>query len=149
VLSARSGDAFSTSRLGAILLLKVYDESRGDHGDSWLLTGLAVRMAVGMQLNKEDTKGTSEGEKEIKRRLMWSCFLADRLLGAGQADFTVCQTSIIKTRLPRRQDAIASPSTMPRLEEVLAGRGLDQVQRHGDLLTFYVWLVEIRHRALL
>ena len=149
VFSSRSDDAFSTSRLGLILLLKVYDEVRGNHGDSWLLTGLAVRMAVGLQLNKEGTRQMSEGEREIKRRLMWSCFLADRMFGAGQADFTVCQTSNISIRLPRRMSDLTAPSALPLIQEVLDGRSLDEVRRHGEPLSFHVWLIEIRHRALL
>lgn len=74
--------------LTCILLLCMIDLYEGDHERSWTLSGQAIRMAYALGLH-EDSNGDSQAQttnqslgfrdREIRRRVMWTCILVDRL----------------------------------------------------------------------
>ncbi|KAJ4146834.1 hypothetical protein LMH87_001393 [Akanthomyces muscarius] len=78
--------------LTCLLILGRHEFGTCHGGCSWALGGQAIRMAYALQLHKDlDHDPQSKGQKtplsfvdrEIRRRIMWACFLMDRLTYSG------------------------------------------------------------------
>ncbi|CEJ92064.1 hypothetical protein VHEMI07742 [[Torrubiella] hemipterigena] len=74
--------------LTCILLLCMNDLHEGNHERSWSLSGQAIRMAYALGLHEDSngdlqTQSTNRSlgfrEREIRRRVMWTCILVDRI----------------------------------------------------------------------
>ncbi|EGX89278.1 zinc finger transcription factor 1 [Cordyceps militaris CM01] len=78
--------------LTCLIILGLHEFGTCHGGRSWALGGQAIRMAYALQLHKDlDHDPQSKGQKaplsfvdrEIRRRLMWACFLMDRFTSSG------------------------------------------------------------------
>lgn len=78
--------------LTCLLILGLHEFGTCHGGRSWALGGQAIRMAYALQLHKDlDFDPQSKGQKvplsfvdrEIRRRIMWACFLMDRFTSSG------------------------------------------------------------------
>jgi Fungal specific transcription factor domain. len=74
-----------------------------------MLSGLTTRMTQALQINLEyntdilcqDTdNGLPVTAKESRRRLMWSCYIMDALVGSGVDQLTLMDERDIKIQLP-------------------------------------------------
>ncbi|KAJ4153375.1 hypothetical protein LMH87_009864 [Akanthomyces muscarius] len=82
----------SITILTCLLILGLHEFGTCHGGRSWALGGQAIRMAYALQLHKDlDHDPQSKGQKvplsfvdrEIRRRIMWACFLMDRFTSSG------------------------------------------------------------------
>ncbi|KAH7143986.1 fungal-specific transcription factor domain-containing protein [Dactylonectria macrodidyma] len=79
--------------LTCLLILGLHEFGTCQGGRSWALGGQAIRMAFALQLHKDlesDDMGRngkpnqmSFVDREIRRRIMWACFLMDRFNSSG------------------------------------------------------------------
>lgn len=76
-----------------LVLLSLHDFGTCHGGRSWILGGQAIRMAFDLHLHRENT-GTavqldaqepSLVDREIRRRIMWACFIIDRFNSSSTA----------------------------------------------------------------
>ena len=101
------------------LLLCIHEFGTCHGGRSWMLGGMAVRMAFALQLN-QDLKQSEHTEKEnsstpskrlqlsfvdqeIRRRTMFACFLMDRYTSSGGDRATFVSEANIHVQLPIRE----------------------------------------------
>ncbi|TVY79769.1 putative transcriptional regulatory protein [Fusarium oxysporum f. sp. cubense] len=79
--------------LTCLLILGLHEFGTCQGGRSWALGGQAIRMAFALQLHKDlkyDPSGRTGAkmqlsfiDREIRRRIMWACFLMDRFNSSG------------------------------------------------------------------
>ncbi|KAL2863137.1 transcription factor domain-containing protein [Aspergillus lucknowensis] len=102
-------DKISIDNLMATQLLYDYALRVGNFAQAFMLGGLTARMAQALQINLEystdvlcqDTgRNLSVQEREGRRRLMWSCFVTDALLGSGVDQLTLVEEKDVKIQLP-------------------------------------------------
>ncbi|RDA91074.1 hypothetical protein CP533_3054 [Ophiocordyceps camponoti-saundersi (nom. inval.)] len=95
--------------LTCLLLLGLHEFGTCHGGRSWALGGQAIRMAFALQLHKDleydpldaDNKPLTFIDREIRRRIMWACFLMDRFNSSGSdRPMFIKQESINKIPLP-------------------------------------------------
>ncbi|CAI6309392.1 unnamed protein product [Periconia digitata] len=100
----------SIVKLKVLVLLHDYEARVGNYAGSFLLTGLIVRMAHALQLNKEPStdilcKGHTGASNEVsmresRRRLMWACYVIDVWAGSGVDRLTILNEKDITLQLP-------------------------------------------------
>lgn len=93
-----------------LLLLHEYCLRREDYPKAFLIAGTTARIAQALQLNLErgnDTACTTRGaqrsyvlENEIRRRVMWACFIADANMASGVDQLKLVKLEDIKVQLP-------------------------------------------------
>jgi Fungal specific transcription factor domain len=97
-ISLRRHDEPNITILTVYLLVALHEFGTCQGGRSWMFGGMAQRMALSLQLHKDkDRSLNSEGEaetsswtdREIRRRVLWSCFLMDRFISSG-SDRPIC-----------------------------------------------------------
>ncbi|KAL2700766.1 hypothetical protein AAEP93_007585 [Penicillium crustosum] len=66
------------------------------------LLGMAAKMAYMLRLNHENTQ-LSTTAREIRRRIMWSIFILDKRLAAGQSDLISCPKEQMHIQLPSNE----------------------------------------------
>ncbi|KAL1893716.1 hypothetical protein Sste5346_006216 [Sporothrix stenoceras] len=124
----------STTTLQALLLLQRFEWHRASHVAAWFLSGLAVRLAHGLQLNLEiahSTGGNSNGDsrearavpvtvREARRRLIWSCFVMESLIENGRRPLSSMDAGAIEVRLPCNEQAfqLGLETDMPTLSSL-------------------------------
>ncbi|KAK4061643.1 transcriptional regulator family: Fungal Specific TF [Trichoderma aggressivum f. europaeum] len=91
--------SYSFLNLQVLVLWANYYYTTGNMGKTWMLVGLAARLAYCLQINTESTNG-SPSEKESRRRMMWNLCILDRLLAGTVEEFSVCSKYIDSLRLP-------------------------------------------------
>ncbi|KAJ0311627.1 hypothetical protein Brms1b_008145 [Colletotrichum noveboracense] len=70
--------------LQALLLMTYWDDSPNDVEDSWHWMGVAVKLAHTIGLHRNSTMvRMSSLEKQLRKRIWWSCFMRDRLIALG------------------------------------------------------------------
>ena len=93
----------------AAVLLQDYAIRMADWGTAFMLSGLIARMTQALQINLEhstdilcqDTSLRPDAStKESRRRLMWSCYIADSLIGSGVDQLTLIREEDMKIPLP-------------------------------------------------
>ena len=100
--------------LTVLLILGLHEFGTCQGGRSWMLGGMAMRMAYALQLHREldyDPLGRKKDEnselsfidREIRRRTMWSCFLMDRFNSSGTERPTMVNEENIKVQLPIKE----------------------------------------------
>lgn len=81
----------------------------GDFSKAFMISGLITRMTQALQINLEyntdilcqnDDTGLTVTEKESRRRLMWSCYVMDALVGSGVDQLTLVDEKDMKIQLP-------------------------------------------------
>ncbi|KAL9116431.1 MAG: hypothetical protein Q9187_007044 [Circinaria calcarea] len=97
-----------------LLILGLHEFGTCQGGRSWMLAGMAMRMAYALQLHREleyDPLGRERDkgselsfvDREIRRRTMWSCFLMDRFNSSGTERPMVINEENIKVQLPIKE----------------------------------------------
>jgi hypothetical protein len=66
------------------------------------LLGIATKMAYLLRLNHENFQ-LSTTAREIRRRIMWSIFILDKRLAAGQSDLISCPKELMHIQLPSNE----------------------------------------------
>lgn len=124
----------SVTKLKVLVLLHDHEARLGNYAGSFLLTGLIVRMAHGLQINTEYStdilcKGGSNAPndvslREARRRLMWACYVVDVWAGSGVDQLAILNDRDIKLQLPcnERQFLLQIPNVTERLQ---SGKVLD------------------------
>ncbi|EXJ89661.1 hypothetical protein A1O3_02728 [Capronia epimyces CBS 606.96] len=89
----------STSRLQALVLIVRYRVEAGNFSKAFMLAALAGRCAVALRLNYE-RPGLRFLVQEVRRRIMWSCFLLDSNFSVGLREYEICPPEILYLQLP-------------------------------------------------
>lgn len=115
--------------LTCLLILGLHEFGTCHGGRSWALGGQAIRMAYALQLHKDlDYDPQSKGQKvplsfidrEIRRRIMWACFLMDRFTSSGtDRPMFISDDSLL---LPLPVSERCFQLDMPAQTELLDGR---------------------------
>lgn len=108
LLAAELG-MISVQNLMSAVLLHDHEIRIGNYAGAFVLTGTITRMAQALQLNleystdifhDEPNNGPTVCSKEARRRLMWSCYILDTLIGSGVDQLTLFNEPDIKIQLP-------------------------------------------------
>jgi len=102
------------------LILGLHEFGTCQGGRSWMLGGMANRMAYALQLHKElddhshtNTELTST-DREIRRRTMWSCFMMDKFNSSGTERPIFVTEKYLQLQLPVKESyfqmGIAAPT---------------------------------------
>ncbi|KAL2404589.1 hypothetical protein ABEF93_006148 [Exophiala dermatitidis] len=92
-------DTPSTSRLQALVLIVRYRVEAGNFSKAFMLAALAGRCAVALRLNYERPE-LRFLVQEVRRRIMWSCFLLDSNFSVGLREYEICPPEILYLQLP-------------------------------------------------
>lgn len=112
-IALRHYDEPSITILTVLLILGLHEFGTCQGGRSWMLGGMAMRMAYALQLHQEvDNEPPGQSDKisklsftdrEIRRRIMWACFLMDRFNSSGTDRPTCANEETIKVQLPIKE----------------------------------------------
>ncbi|MCJ1448396.1 MAG: hypothetical protein MMC23_008911 [Stictis urceolatum] len=97
-----------------LLILGLHEFGTCRGGRSWMLGGMAMRMAHALQLHREldhDPLGRKKDksselsftDREIRRRTMWACFLMDRFNSSGTERPMMVHENNIEVQLPIKE----------------------------------------------
>ncbi|GAB7345032.1 hypothetical protein MBLNU457_3448t1 [Dothideomycetes sp. NU457] len=114
----------------AYLILGLHEFGTCQGGRSWMLGGMAQRMAYALQLHKDlddggqqkDSAGKNNlsfTDREIRRRTMWACFMMDRFNSSGTERPIFVAEPYIEAQLPIKEHYFQMEITGPT--ENLAG----------------------------
>ncbi|KAG9065109.1 hypothetical protein KI688_002430 [Linnemannia hyalina] len=67
------------STVQALLLMAHHQYATGNYSGGWLYTGMSIRIAQDIGLHRQDIHVDEPDEAEIRKRLWWSLYMADRL----------------------------------------------------------------------
>ncbi|KAI0970084.1 fungal-specific transcription factor domain-containing protein [Xylaria arbuscula] len=153
----------SVDRVAALLMLGLYEWSQTQPKSggmtAWMYVGVAIRMAQFLGLGFEDAKDPEDAklravdlrlnaagyqsqfvlQREIRRRIIFSCFILDRMLACGKHRVSIIRVDDIDIPLPCTEDKF--DLTL----EVQTSR-LTQLERNGNddsMLGRYIQLVDI------
>ena len=102
-------DRVSIENLMAAVLLHDHALRVANFTNAFMLCGVMSRMSQALQINLEyssdvlcenPSSGPSATVRESRRRLMWSCWTADALVGSGVDSLTILDERDIKIQLP-------------------------------------------------
>lgn len=106
-------DEPSITILTVFLILGLHEFGTCQGGRSWMFGGMAMRMAYALQLHREvdydplgqngNTPKLSLTDREIRRRIMWACFLMDRFTSSGTERPACANEDTIKVQLPIKE----------------------------------------------
>ncbi len=114
-IALRKYDEPSITIITVYLILGLHEFGTCQGGRSWMFGGMAIRMAYALQLHRDldyDPLGRRLGkevgqlsftDREIRRRLMWACFLMDRFNSSGTERPTFLIDHYIKVPLPIKE----------------------------------------------
>lgn len=118
--------------LTCLLILGLHEFGTCQGGRSWALGGQAIRMAFALQLHRDleyDAMGRNGKrtrlsfiDREIRRRIMWACFLMDRFNSSGTDRPMFVREETIQIPLPIKERYFQLD--MPAPTETLDGRVL-------------------------
>ena len=153
----------SVDRVAALLMLGLYEWSQTQPKTggmtAWMYVGTAIRMAQFLGLGFDDAKEPGDAnfravdqrpkgagcqsqlalQKEIRRRIMFSCFILDRMLACGKHRVSIIRGEDLDIQLPCSEDKFDLAM------EVQTGR-LTQMERPAaddSVLSRFVQLVNI------
>ncbi|KAJ5976673.1 hypothetical protein N7501_000015, partial [Penicillium viridicatum] len=158
-------DRVTIESLMAAVLLHDYAVRLGNFANAFMLSGLTTRMTQALQINLEyntdilcqDTdNGLPVTAKESRRRLMWSCYIMDALVGSGVDQLTLMDERDIKIQLPCNERNFIQH--IPCLTETLSpGSRLKFLPQDSDtktllpnmgIMAYFIRHVSIRKRVL-
>ncbi|CAK7267861.1 hypothetical protein SEPCBS119000_002766 [Sporothrix epigloea] len=95
-------DEPSIDCLQTLLLLALAFVASGKGKKAFMLLSTAIGMAVALELHREmDSRARIlPVEREMRRRLMWTCYLLDRFMACGSKRPSLIHDSMIFLRLP-------------------------------------------------
>lgn len=130
-----------------------------------MLSGLITRMTQALQINLEyntdvlchnHDSGLTATEKESRRRLMWSCYVMDALVGSGVDQLTLVDEKDMKIQLPCNERNFMQQ--IPCMTETLgAGNRLRFIGEDVDtrtmlpnmgIMAYFVRHISIRKKVL-
>ncbi|RYP43692.1 hypothetical protein DL768_009774 [Monosporascus sp. mg162] len=105
-------DEPSIDALQALLLLVIAFTAAGKGRKAYMLMTNAVGMAIALELHREVSMHTSitAVEREMRRRLFWSCYVLDRFMACGSKRPCLISDKTIILRLPCWSP---NPATLP------------------------------------
>ncbi|CAG8923331.1 unnamed protein product [Penicillium salamii] len=158
-------DTVTIENLMAAVLLHDYAVRLGNFANAFMLSGITTRMTQALQINLEfnidilchdDDGGLSVTEKESRRRLMWSCYVMDALVGSGVDQLTLMDERDIKIQLPCNERNFTQQ--LPCLTETLTpGSWLKILPGHFEpdallpnmgIMAYFIRHISIRKRVL-
>lgn len=130
-----------------------------------MLSGLITRMTQALQINLEYNtdllcqnydSGLTVTEKESRRRLMWSCYVMDALVGSGVDQLTLVDERDMKIQLPCNERNFVQQ--IPCLTETLeTGNWLKFIGEEMDtrtvlpnmgMMAYFVRHISVRKKVL-
>ncbi|KAF8985644.1 hypothetical protein BGZ52_010321, partial [Haplosporangium bisporale] len=69
------------STVQALLLMSHHQYAVGNYSGGWLYTGMATRIAHDIGLHRQDVQVNEPEEAEVRKRVWWAVYIADRLGG--------------------------------------------------------------------
>lgn len=144
----------SMATLQTLLLLQRYEWHRAAHVNAWFLSGLAIRLAHGLQLNLEisDDARLPVIPRELRRRLLWSCFVMESMIEAGRTPLSGLDVSSIEVKLPcdERSFQLGIETDMPTLDSLLDINTIGNLtpQSRPGISAFLVQLAGLRRDIL-
>ncbi|KGO43058.1 Transcription factor, fungi [Penicillium expansum] len=158
-------DRVTIESLMAAVLLHDYAVRLGNFANAFMLSGLTTRMTQALQINLEyntdilcqDTEnGLPVTAKESRRRLMWSCYIMDALVGSGVDQLTLMDERDIKIQLPCNERNFTQ--NVPCITETLyPGSWLKILPEDSDtktllpnmgIMAYFIRHISIRKRVL-
>ncbi|CAG8237876.1 unnamed protein product [Penicillium olsonii] len=158
-------DTVTIENLMAAVLLHDYAVRLGHFANAFMLSGITTRMTQALQINleyntdilcRDDVEGLSVTEKESRRRLMWSCYVMDALVGSGVDQLTLMDERDIKIQLPCNERNFTQQ--LPCLTETLSpGSWLKILPGHFEphallpnmgMMAYFIRHISIRKRVL-
>ncbi|RKU49443.1 hypothetical protein DL546_007236 [Coniochaeta pulveracea] len=102
----------SVDALQALLLLVTAFTAAGKGKKAYMLLTTAVGMAMALELHREIDSNVriTPLEREMRRRLFWTCYLLDRFMACGSKRPSLISDKTIVLRLP---SWLSSPSLLP------------------------------------
>ncbi|KAL4912097.1 fungal-specific transcription factor domain-containing protein [Aspergillus aurantiobrunneus] len=158
----RDLDKISIDNLMASQLLYDYALRVGNFAQAFMLGGVTARMAQALQINLEYSTdilclepGLSVSAREARRRLMWSCFVTDALLGSGVDQLMLIEERDIKIQLPcnERRFLQEAPCVTRTLDGALLGFlrpetiPVDPDENMG-IMAYFIQHIRIRKQVL-
>lgn len=114
----------STTTLQTLLLLQRYEWHRANHISAWFISGLASRLAHGLQLNIEilDRARVPVTVRETRRRLTWSCYVMESMIESGRKPLYGLDASSIDAKLPcnERSFQLGLETSMPDIQHLFS-----------------------------
>lgn len=132
----------NTTILTCLLILSLHEFGTCHGGRSWALGGQAIRMAFALQLHKDldyDPQSPNKEiklsfiDREIRRRIMWSCFLMDRFNSSGTDRPMFIKEESIKVPLPVIEKYFQFD--MPARTEFLDGKAVEPMPHEDGYLS--------------
>lgn len=149
----------------ASVLLHDYAVRMGNFANAFMLSGLITRMTQALQINLEYNTdimcqnsdiGPSVTARESRRRLMWSCYIMDALVGSGVDQLTLVDEKDLKIQLPCNERNFIQQ--IPCLTETLEpGNWLkfipgeldsDTLMPNVGMMAYFIRHISIRKRVL-
>lgn len=116
----------------------------------WMYMGLAARLITALQLNW-DGAGESPVKQEINRRLVWVCYILDRLLAGGFDEHLVLRDDDMHLKLPVNNEVMyeavraAEASGLAAPSRVVGTRS---ISKKLSLDGYHLRLHRLRHHIL-
>ncbi|KAJ5084951.1 hypothetical protein NUU61_009530 [Penicillium alfredii] len=158
-------DTVTIENLMAAILLQDYAVRMGNFANAFMLSGLTTRMTQALQINLEfntdilcqDTEsGPSATAKDSRRRLMWSCYVVDALVGSGVDQLTLMDEKDVKIQLPCNERNFVQQ--IPSFTETLdpgnwlkfrpADLDTDTILPNMGVMAYFIRHISIRKRVL-
>ncbi|UNI18320.1 hypothetical protein JDV02_004594 [Purpureocillium takamizusanense] len=148
----------STDTVMAAVLLHEHELRIGNYAAAFMITGLAVRFAQGLQLNVEQQVVHARVSPakvmpslyESCRRVMWSVYVMDSWVGSGVDELTMLDDKNINIQLPAPESDFVLETPRATLLPQLPSGGSFRTTRSGelDLEAHFVVMVGLRKRIL-
>jgi hypothetical protein len=166
-IALRRYDSPNITILIVYILLGLHEFGTCQGGRSWMLGGMAMRMAFALQLHKDLDHETwtkdkkdhvllSPTDREIRRRTMWACLLMDRFNSSGTDRPMTISEEWINVPLPIKEKYFQFELSGPT--ETINGKVLHPAQEDSGQLSnarenmgtsaFYIKLVLIWGRIV-
>jgi hypothetical protein len=77
-------DESSHTTVEALIIMSQFQHGSGENMSSWLLSGMAIRMAqdLGLHRDMSKSKDSNGAENEARKRVWWACFFNDTMSSA-------------------------------------------------------------------
>lgn len=168
-IALRRWDTPNLTILIVYLLLGLHEFGTCHGGRSWMLAGMAQRMAFALLLHQDldhngwgkravqkDMSEISPTDREIRRRTMWSCFLMDRFNASGTDRPMQMSEDFLNIPLPVKEQFFRMELAAPT--ENLKGKVLNPAEEDAGQMTdarenmgtsaYYIKLVAIWGRLV-
>ena len=167
-IALKRWDTPNLTVLIVFLLLGLHEFGTCHGGRSWMLAGMAQRMAFALLLHQDldhdgwgrhahkNTSEISPTDREIRRRAMWACFLMDRFNASGTDRPMQMSEDFVKIPLPVKESLFEMELSAPT--ETLEGDVLNPVEKDAGQLedarqnmgtsAYYIKLVAIWGRLV-